>query len=283
MKISLCNEVIREMDFASQCQYVAALGYDGLEVAPFTLGENPHRLPSSTRAELRGFAADAGIEITSLHWLLVTPPGLSINSRESSVRQRTVEVMQGLIDLCADLGGRVLVHGSPAQRSVSSDDSPSDAWLRARDCFAAAAKHAESANVLYCIEPLCPGDTNFINTVAEAVRMIDAVGSPALRTMVDSRSASEAEQVPVAQVLERWLPTGKACHVHVNDPNRRGPGQGNVEFGPIFAALVRLGYSGTVSVEPFDYYPNGPASAARAIGYIRGILEGMKSKVDPVQ
>src|SRR5215831_7431015 len=197
MKISLCNEVIREMDFVSQCQYVAALGYDGLEVAPFTLDENPHRLPSSAHAELRRMAADAGIEVTSLHWLLVTPPGLSINSKESSVRQRTVEVMGGLIDLCADLGGRVLVHGSPAQRNVLSDDSPADAWLRARDCFAAAARHAESANVLYCIEPLCPEDTNFINTVAEAVRMVDAVGSPALRTMVDSRSATESERVPV--------------------------------------------------------------------------------------
>src|SRR5262249_42636368 len=121
------------------------------------------------------------------------------------------------------------------------------------------------------------------NTVAEAVRMVDAVGSPALRTMVDSRSATESERVPVAQVLERWLPTGKACHVHVNDPNRRGPGQGSIEFAPICAALAGLGDTGIVSDEPFDYYPNGHASAARAIGYIRGILEGMKSKPDPAQ
>jgi D-psicose/D-tagatose/L-ribulose 3-epimerase len=280
VKIALCNEVIREMEFAAQCNYAATLGYDGLELAPFTLDENPHLLTSSARAHLRQCAADAGIEITGLHWLLVTPPGLSINSKDSSVRQRTVDVIRGLIDLCADLGGRVLVHGSPTQRNVSSDDKPSDAWLRARDCFAAASKQAESAKVLYCIEPLSPGDTNFINTVAEAVRMIDAIGSPALRTMIDSRAASQAESVPVAEVIERWLPTGKVCHIHVNDSNRRGPGQGSVEFTPIFSALFRQRYSGVVSVEPFDYYPDGPASAARAIGYIRGILEGLKSKTD---
>jgi len=278
MKIALCNEVIREMDFAAQCSYAAALGYDGLEVAPFTLDENPHQLSASARAELRRFAADYGIEITGLHWLLVTPKGLSINAKDSLVRQRTVDVMLGLVDLCADLGGKVLVHGSPAQRSVSSDDSPSDAWLRARDCFAAVARPAEAANVLYCIEPLSPGDTNFINTVGEAVRMVEAIGSPAVRTMIDSCAAGQAETAPVAELINIWLPTGNVCHIHVNDPNRRGPGQGSVEFTPVFGALVRHGYAGVVSVEPFDYYPNGPASAARAIGYIRGILESLDSR-----
>lgn len=275
MKIALCNEVIREMDFAAQCKYAAALGYDGLEVAPFTLDENPHRLSSSARAELRQLAADAGIEITGLHWLLVTPKGLSINAKDSFVRQQTVDVMRGLVDLCADLGGRVLVHGSPAQRSVASDDNIADAWLRARDCFAAVAGQAEAANVLYCIEPLSPRDTKFINTVDEAVRMVEAIGSPAIRTMVDSCAAGQSETVPVAEVIDRWLPTGNVRHIHVNDPNRRGPGQGEMEFTSVFATLVRHSYSGIVSVEPFDYHPNGPASAARAIGYVRGILESL--------
>jgi D-psicose/D-tagatose/L-ribulose 3-epimerase len=273
MKIALCNEVIREMDFAAQCRYAAALGYDGLEVAPFTLDENPHRLPSSTRSELRRLATDAGIEITGLHWLLVTPKGLSINAKDVSVRQKTVDVMRGLIDLCADLGGRVLVHGSPAQRTVPSDDNIPDAWVHARDCFAAVAGPAESAKVLYCIEPLSPRDTNFINTVGEAVRMVEAIGSPAIRTMVDSCAASQSEAVPVAEVIDQWLPTGNVRHIHVNDPNRRGPGQGDLEFTSVFGTLVRHRYAGIVSVEPFDYHPNGPASAARAIGYVRGILE----------
>lgn len=275
MKIALCNEVIREMDFTAQCHYAAALGYNGLEVAPFTLDENPHRLPSSTRAELRRFAGDAGIEITGLHWLLVTPQGLSITTKDSSVRRQTVDVMRGLIDLCADLGGKVLVHGSPVQRSISPDDDSAEAWLRARDCFAAVASAAEAAKVVYCIEPLSPRDTNFINTVAEAVRMVEATGCPAVRTMIDSCAAGQAEIAPVTEVIDRWLPTGHIHHIHVNDTNRRGPGQGEVQFAPIFAALDRHAYSGIVSVEPFDYHPDGPASAARAIGYIRGILESL--------
>ena len=59
MKIALCNEVLGEMEFAAQCELAAALGYDGLEVAPFTLNENPHLLGASDRARIRGSVAEA--------------------------------------------------------------------------------------------------------------------------------------------------------------------------------------------------------------------------------
>ncbi len=105
MRIALCNEVIGELGVTAQCEFAAALGYDGLEVAPFTLG--------GERKRLREVAGNAGIEIVGLHWLLVTPPGLSITSPDDTVRARTVDIMRRLVDLCADLGGRIMVHGSP--------------------------------------------------------------------------------------------------------------------------------------------------------------------------
>ena len=89
MKIALCNEVIRELEFAAQCQLARSLGYDGLELAPFTLGEeNPHQLSAVERKRLRQTAEDAGIEIVGLHWLLLTPKGLSINTSDTVVREK---------------------------------------------------------------------------------------------------------------------------------------------------------------------------------------------------
>ncbi|MBI4240310.1 MAG: sugar phosphate isomerase/epimerase [Candidatus Rokubacteria bacterium] len=274
MKIALCNEVLRELPFAAQCDYAAALGYDGLELAPFTLSDNPHLLAAAERARIRRAAADAGIEIIGLHWLLVTPKGLSITSPDRAVRDRTVEVMRRLIGLGADLGGKVLVHGSPAQRQVEAGDVQG-AWARARDSFAAIVADVEATGVLYCIEPLARQATNFINTVAEAVELVKAIGSPGFRTMIDTGAAGLTEDIPIADLLDRWLPTGMIGHIQVSDTNRRGPGQGDNKFAPVFAALVRHGYAGAVSVEPFDYRPDGPAAAARAIGYIRGILEAL--------
>jgi sugar phosphate isomerase/epimerase len=275
MRIALCNEVLRELEFAVQCARAAALGYDGIELAPFTVSEHPHLLGAEHRARLRRSAADAGIAITGLHYLLVTPPGLSILSGDAAVRSRTVDVMRRLVGLCADLGGRVLVHGSPAQRQIPPGEDPAVAWARARDALAAIAADAEAAGVTYCIEPLSRRQTDFINTVADAVRLVEAIGSPAVRTMIDASAASVTESLPVADLIDRWLPTGMVRHIHVNDTNRRAPGQGEDLFAPLFAALVRNGYAGVVAVEPFDYQPDGPASAARAIGYIRGILEAL--------
>ncbi len=132
MRIALCNEVLMPMPFARQCEYASALGYDGLELAPYTVSDEPHRLKEADIAALRRVAADAGIGILGLHYLLVAPKHLSITTPDAAVRRRTVDVMLALIDLCAELGGRYLVHGS--QRVVAPGETPVIARDRARDC-----------------------------------------------------------------------------------------------------------------------------------------------------
>jgi sugar phosphate isomerase/epimerase len=276
MRIALCNEVIAPMPFPRQCEYAAKLGYDGLEIAPYTLSEEPHRLGSAQLGAARAAAEDAGISITGLHWLLIKPAGLSISTRDDAVRKRTVEVMLALIDQCAELGGRYLVHGSPHQRRVDAGDTRAAAMARAQASFAAIAERAEKAGVVYCIEPLSADQTPLINTLEEAAALVTAIGSRAVRTMLDCSAAGRMESAPLPALVDRWLPRGMLAHVQVNDRNRRGPGQGEQRFAPLLAALVRHGYAGDVAVEPFDYVPDGPGAAARAIGYIRGILEALR-------
>ena len=277
MRIALCNEVIAPMPFPKQCEYAAKLGYDGLEIAPYTLSEEPHRLGSAQIAAARAAAADAGVAITGLHWLLIKPPGLSISTRDDAVRRRTVEVMLALVEQCAELGGRYLVHGSPHQRRVDAGDSKAAALARARECFAAVAERAEKAGIVYCIEPLAADQTPLINTLAEAAALVEAIGSRAVRSMLDCSAAGRMETAPLAALVDRWLPAGMIAHVQLNDRNRRGPGQGEQRFAPLLAALVRHGYAGDIAVQPFGYVPDGPGAAARAIGYVKGILEALET------
>jgi len=277
VRIALCNEVIAPMPFPRQCEYAAKLGYDGLEIAPYTLSEEPQRLGSAQLAAARAAAKDAGIVITGLHWLLVRPAGLSISTRDDAVRKRTLEMMCALVDQCAELGGRYLVHGSPQQRRVDPGDTRGAALARAQECFAAVAERAEKAGVVYCIEPLSSEQTPLINTLEEAARMVAAIGSRAVRTMLDCSAAGRMETAPLAALVDKWLPNGMLAHVQLNDRNRRGPGQGEQRFAPLLAALTRHGYAGDIAVEPFDYVPDGPGAAARAIGYVRGILEALQA------
>jgi D-psicose/D-tagatose/L-ribulose 3-epimerase len=275
MRIALCNEVIAALPFERQCEFAATLGYDGLEIAPFTLGDYPHLIDAQGRAAIRNAAREAGIAITGLHWLLVKPAGLSITTEDPVLRQRTLDVMRRLITLCADLDGKVLVHGSPAQRRIPEGPGAAAARQRGEAAFAEIAEDATRAGVVYCIEPLAIRETNFINHIAEAANLVERIGNSAVRTMIDCSAAALTESEPIADLIERWLPSGILAHVQVNDRNRRGPGQGQDLFAPVFAALKRLRYDGAVAVEPFEYVPDGTSAAARAIGYIRGILEAL--------
>lgn len=277
MRLSLCNEVLKPWDLARQCAFARTVGYDGLEIAPFTLSDAPHTLSDTEVAAARRTVEDHGLAVTGLHWLLVAPQGLSITSPEDAVRSRTRDVILGLLDLAAGLGARVMVHGSPAQRRPVDDQSHDDAWMRARDLFASLAPEAGSRGLTYCLEPLAPPDNVFIETVAEAARMVEEIGHPAFRTMIDTSAASVREAEAVAALVHRWVPTGLIGHVQLNDANRRGPGEGRDRFAAVLSALCDTGYAGDIAIEPFIYEPDGPACAARAAGYVRGLLEALDS------
>ena len=217
-------------------------------------------------------ADDNGIAITGLYCLMHAPKGLSITSADSTTRALTFDVIERLCDLCVSLGGKYLVHGSSQYRQLDPADMVGGR-ARGVEAFAHAARCAAAAGVTYLLEPLRPSRTGFINTVAQAMDVIDAINSPALKTMLDCCSASEAESGTIVAVLDRWLPTGKIAHFHANDANHSGPGDGDVRFDEIIAALKRGGYAGIIGVEPFICEPDGPACATRAVKHLRGILQ----------
>jgi sugar phosphate isomerase/epimerase len=275
MRFALCNEVLASMPLEQQCAYAAALGYDGLEIAPFTLSETPEQLTVANADRIRTVVENSGLVVTGLHWLLVKPPGLSLTGSDPSLRKRTIGVMKHLTELCAALGGDVLVHGSPAQRQIAPGETYAVARSRLVDALAEVANAAARAGVVYCIEPLSRVETPLVNTLAEAAAVVREVAHPNLRTMIDCSAAALTEEESVPTLLDRWLPTGMIAHVQINDPNRRAPGQGTLRFAPIAAALARNGYAGTVAVEPFDYVPDGAGAAAFAAGYWKGVCEAL--------
>jgi sugar phosphate isomerase/epimerase len=274
MRISLCNEVLADHGFARQCELARQMGYDGLELAPGTLSPDPHLLSAGERKEIRRIAEDNGVPVTGLHYLLMAPKGLSITATDAAVRARTVDVIRRLIALAHDLGGTIIVHGSPAQRRLEPGHE-ADGRRYGVECWAAIAQDAEAAGITYCVEPLHQPDANFVNTVEEAAAIVRQIGSPALRTMIDCSAATIFEKQPVTELIRQWMPTGLIAHMHFNDPNRRGPGDGTLHFGPIIAALRETGYAGNASIEPFIYIPDCATCAARNIGYMRGVMDGL--------
>ncbi len=268
LDLSLCNELLAAegMSLAQQCEVARSLGYMGLELAPATLGPVPHLLDKAMRAEIRGTVEAAGLRVTGLHWLLTAYPGLSITAPDK--QSETADVLTALVGLCADLGGTLLVHGSPKQRLRPAGMTDAQVTQTLAAFFQPIAQEASKHGIVYCIEPLSDVEADIITTVAHGVALVDAIDSPAFRTMIDISAAGQMEP-PVADLIRHWVPGGKIGHIHANDSNRGAPGMGEDPFPAIVAALRDVGWSMPVGVEPFRTLINASVTAAIGAATLR--------------
>jgi sugar phosphate isomerase/epimerase len=273
MKFAICNETFGDRSFADTFSTIAKLGYTGVEIAPFTFA--PHDDPFDIRTiaaerfvEVRMMAEDVGLEVVGLHWLLAKTDGLYLTSPDPTVRRRTAEYLSKLAEVCADLGGKVMVLGSPKQRNllpgVSYDDAEAYAVEVLHGALGACAQHGVTIGV----EPLGPADGDFLLTAKAGVRLVEMVGSPRCKLHLDVKAMS-SESKPIGDIIRdsrMWL-----IHFHANDPNLLGPGMGDADFRPIFAALREIDYRGWVSVEVFKYEPSPDDIARQSIEYMRRV------------
>jgi sugar phosphate isomerase/epimerase len=269
MRFAFCNEGFGERSWQAVCSALAAVGYDGVEIAPFTLAETAQDLSADQREDLRATARDAGLEIIGLHWLLVKPEGLHVSHPDAKVRGRARDYLCHLADLCADLGGKIMVFGSPKQRSRVADASADDTWRWAAETFASALPTVAERGVALCIEPLGTEETDFITTAAEGRRLVEEIGHPNFRLILDVKAMS-SEGTSVADIIREQRDV--LAHVHANDPNRQGPGFGDMDFHPILQALREIRYDGYVSAEPFEFLPDAETVARQSIRYLQECL-----------
>ena len=268
MRFAVCNELFGEWPWERVCDFARGLGYEGLEVAPFTLADSAEQVSAQRRLELRRAAESRGVEVLGLHWLLVKPPGLYITHPDPAIRRRTSDYFRQLVDLCADLAGKVMVVGSPKQRSLLPGVTREQAWEFTKEVFHPVLDPAARRGVTRAFEPLRPAETDFVNTVADGIRLADEIDHPSFRLNLDVKAMS-SETAPIPDVVRSAR--GYVAHVQVNDPNLLGPGMGEVRHEPIVEALREIGYDGWLSVEAFDFKPGAEAIARQSIEYLKRV------------
>lgn len=268
MKFAICNETWQHENLSHEqiCERVAGHGYAGLEIAPFVLKPDPRELTEDEAKAIGEQTRAAGLDVVGLHWLLVKPEGLHLTTADDSVRQATADFAQHLARLCAAMGGKVMVWGSPKQRNLEPGTSYDEAFRRATDVLRTASEAAGELGVTIAMEPLSPKETDFLQTAAETAKLIEAVGHPACQLHLDVKAMS-SEATPIPQIIAEQKAI--TAHFHANDPNLGGPGAGDVDFVPIARALKDTGYDKWVSVEVFDYTPDADTIARESIAYLR--------------
>jgi sugar phosphate isomerase/epimerase len=268
VRFAICNELFEGWPWEKVCDFVASLGYTGLEVAPFTLADRAELISPDRRKELTAQAAANGVEILGLHWLLVKPPGMYITHIDADIRKKTSDYFTALVHLCGDLGGKVMIVGSPKQRNLLPGVSFEQAVDYAAEVFAPCLTAAEQRGVTFAMEPLAPAETDFLNTVAQTMKLVNKLNHPNFQINLDVKAMS-AEPMSIPDVIRSTK--GHIAHVQVNDPNLLGPGMGEVKYEPIIAALREVGYDGWLSVEAFDFRPGAEHIARKSIEYLKQV------------
>ena len=270
MKFAICNETFGDWPFDEAFGFARDCGYAGIEIAPFTIHPDARQISPARRTEVRRQAEAAGLSVIGLHWLLAKTEGFYVTSPDASVRRATSDYVAELARLCHDLGGTLMVFGSPLQRNLLPGVSHEQGMHYAAEVFQAAMPVLEDLDVILAIEPLGPAEGNFLLTAADGVRLVEMIGSAHCRLHLDCKAMS-SESTPIPEIIRRCAPW--LVHFHANDPNRQGPGMGELAFEPILSALGEIDYRGWVSVEVFDYSPGPERLTRESIDYLRQCAE----------
>jgi sugar phosphate isomerase/epimerase len=268
---AICNEVFQDWPFADACKAIRKAGYTGIEIAPFTLAEDPSTLTAAERRQVRSQIEDAGLTFAGLHWIMVSPKGLHVTTPDAALRAKSWLHIRNLIDLCDDLGpGGVMVFGSPKQRGSTGGLTPAEATRHYVDGLVSVAPHALERGVTILIEALPVQDSDVVTSLGEAAMLVREIGMPSIRTMFDVHNAVN-EIDPHAALIERHRNVIR--HVHVNEMDGRHPGTGTYDFKPVLAALKRQAYAGWVSLEAFDFTPGAETIANESLRHLEAEIE----------
>ena len=269
MKFAICNETFKDWPFDKAFAFARECGYTGIEFAPFTMNKDARQISPAKREEVRGQAEEAGLEVVGLHWLLAFTEGFYVTTPDAEVRRATSEYMGELARLCRDLGGKVLVLGSPMQRNLLPGVSHDQAMEYAADTLRGAMPYIEECGLVLAVEPLGPEEGDFLRTAELGVKLIEMIDSPRCRLHLDVKAMS-TEDKPIDAIIRDNAQ--RLEHFHANDANRRGPGMGDVDFKPILAALQEVDYQGWVSVEVFDYEPGVETLARESMENLKACM-----------
>jgi sugar phosphate isomerase/epimerase len=275
MRYAACNELVHDRPFAEACALIARHGYQGIELAPYSLAEDPLRISPAHAAEIRRTIGDAGLECVGLHWLLKAPPGLHITTPKIGVRRRSWDAIRFLVDFCRKVGGSLMVLGSGKQRGTQGISRDAATGIL-RDELAGLAPHLAQSGVTVLLEPLQVRVTDVLNTLQEARAIIDAIGSPRIASMLDFHNSQDERETWESLIA---VHTDIIRHVHLNEvdghhPSLVGtPGRVRSENAAAFRALAATGYAGWISLETF----HAADSPETVLAETRAFLENMTS------
>jgi len=273
-RLALCNRTFQGKSFAETCRLTRETGFTGIEIAPYTLSDDPATLSASTLADMRATMGSEGISYVGLHSVLNAPAGMSVTTPDAVVRRKSWDYFRRLIDMCAALGDNAtMVFLGNQQRRTVSGATVAEAIARIKEGLAVMAPAAESRRVTIMMEPIASHLCDVINTLDQAMDVVRAVNSPAVQCMFDTHNTAD-EKTPLDVLIRKYYRYIR--HIHFNELDGRHPGTGKFAFKTVMQTFKDLGYERWISVEAFQFQPDGVTVARESSQFIRKVEAELK-------
>jgi sugar phosphate isomerase/epimerase len=266
MKYALCNELFGSLPLDAAAEISKKAGYGGIEFAPYTVFGSFS--PADVKAgieNIKNALSPNSLAFVGFHWLLVDSRPMSLVSPDRALRNTAVERLKLLLTAAGELGGGVLVLGSPRQRSSIPGQTTGEAAALLRDELCSLADYAVRCNSTLLVEALDHTQCDTINTLAEAQELIDAASSPGISGMFDFHNCGDEKESWDALIRNY---SGMIKHVHINEQDGGPPGSGASDYAPAFGALREIAYNGWISMEIFTQPADVETAVKNAFTFI---------------
>jgi len=239
------------MDLGRILEDLAAAGADGIDLSA-SFDESHNNLSVLSGARAGSLLAGSGLPVE-----VITPlyrsKHLDFSHPDESIRKTTIEFTNGCVDLARLYGAkRVLVSASRIGPAHQIHSSYEEDWKRATDSLSRSAGYAEKQGVKLMLEPINRYMVGLVHTVAEARRMINEIGSPAICIVPDAFHMNIEEENGVLGGI--FSAKGDIGCLHLGNNNRRPPSAGAIDWIAILRALKETGFDGPLSHEPVELY-----------------------------
>lgn len=199
-------------------------------------------------AKLKAAAEKAGIAIGSV--CACMGPGRDFRGTPEDQKTAT-DYVRTLIDQAAEMGCPRII--GPIYSVVGKADAVEEKEQKREfelvvKNLKPLAKYAEKKGVQLCIEPLNRFETDFLNTCDKGLKLLKAVGSPAVKLHLDTFHMNIEEKNQADAIRKAGKHLG---HFHACGSDRGTPGKDHIDWKPIVKALKEVGYEGDVVIESF--------------------------------
>ncbi|HLW46622.1 MAG TPA: sugar phosphate isomerase/epimerase family protein [bacterium] len=265
MIVGACAWIYGDAPLDETLARIAAAGCDGVELP----GE-PDHLDAATvrrllaRHQLTAVALTASCKSPETRRDLAHP--------DPAVRRDAVAYVVRCLRFASETGVPLVQMLPSGETRLAPLAGRDDEWRWSVETMRSAAQEAERLRVRLAVEPVNRYEAYLVTSVDEAIRYLDAVGSPWVGLTVDLFHANiEERSIPAA--IRTAGP--RLFHVHVADTNREGLGRGHLDLDACLAALREVRYTGALVLEvpapgPDPFRPIKDARSAEVVdGFLR--------------